>query len=608
MASDRKAETTTAADERHSKVNSNAIPGTVHLVNLDHHVQGKHAKGHQDVILVPAPSDDPDPCLVYSLLLHRSQDPLNWPRRRKHLSLACMCVYTWFAGIANSVVYSVETPLADALGITVGDINAGTGYLFLLCGWGLLFWQPFALQSVFLSPFSAGEPPSHSLLTTIMDKLVPHSNLYMSVPRYGKRPTYLISIAATLGLTMWGPSAASNGQWIAKNVLGGFFSAPIEALPEVSVSNVFFAHERGTFMGVYAFVLAGSNFFAPIICGFINDTLGYQWVFYIPAIFLAFAFVFLFFFLEETNYDRHTLSCVEAKIEAPFQHETPAASPPREKTTIANDTPDSSSAEVGTVLHKKKTYLQKLSLKDRSRPQRMPYRCILSLRLLSWPVIFYAGFSYGIYLIWFNVLNATASLILGGAPYNFSSSMVGLSYLSCLLGVVAAALYTGYLSDWMALKLARRNNGIFEPEHRLWGFALPTLVLPASLILWGVGAAHGVHWFGLIVAMFGTAFCNTAGITLSVNYLVDSYHEISGDGMTTIMLIRDTMSFAIGYGTTPWVESLGYEDCFISAAFVGLAIGAVFLLMTWKGKRLRQMHRTRYWSLVQKHNDMGMMH
>ncbi|GAB1730824.1 hypothetical protein NU195Hw_g1757t1 [Hortaea werneckii] len=555
MASDHEAVIT---DKRPSKINSNAVPGTVQLVDLDHHIQGKHAKGHQDVILVPAPSDDPD-------------DPLNWPRRRKLLSLACMCIYTWFAGIANSVVYSVETPLAEALGITVGDINAGTGYLFLLCGWGLLFWQPFALQ-------------------------------------YGKRPTYLISIAATLALTMWGPYAASNGQWIAKNVLGGFFSAPIEALPEVSVSDVFFAHERGTFMGVYAFVLAGSNFFAPIICGFINDTLGYQWVFYIPAIFLAFAFVFLFFFLEETNYDRHAFGRVEAKNDSPFRHETPEASPASEKIAAENETPDSRSAEVGTVLHRRKTYLQKLSLKDRPRPQRMQYRCVLSLRLLSWPVIFYAGFSYGSYLIWFNVLNATASLILGGAPYNFSSSMVGLSYLSCLLGVIAAALYTGYFSDWMALKLARRNNGIFEPEHRLWGFALPTLVLPASLILWGVGAAHGVHWFGLIVAMFGTAFCNTAGITLSVNYLVDSYHEISGDGMTTVMLIRNTMSFAIGYGITPWVDDLGYEDCFVSAAFVGLAIGAVFLLMTWKGKHLREMHRTRYWDLVQKHIDMDMMH
>ena len=173
MASDHEAVIT---DKRPSKINSNAVPGTVQLVDLDHHIQGKHAKGHQDVILVPAPSDDPDVrsskqpnprpktapiAPTSSLPARRStvtyttspQDPLNWPRRRKLLSLACMCIYTWFAGIANSVVYSVETPLAEALGITVGDINAGTGYLFLLCGWGLLFWQPFALQSVFTSLF-----------------------------------------------------------------------------------------------------------------------------------------------------------------------------------------------------------------------------------------------------------------------------------------------------------------------------------------------------------------------------------------------------------------------------------------------------------------------
>lgn len=37
---------------------------------------------------------------------------------------------------------------------------------------------------------------------------------------------------------MWSPWAGTNGMWIAKNVLGGFFAAPIEALPELSVTDV----------------------------------------------------------------------------------------------------------------------------------------------------------------------------------------------------------------------------------------------------------------------------------------------------------------------------------------------------------------------------------
>lgn len=288
--------------------------------------------------------------------------------------------------------------------------------------------------------------------------------------------------------------------------------------------------------------------------------------------------------------------------------------------------PDTGSIENGQInTYSRRTYAQKLSLKDKPRPQRMPYRILLSFRLISWPVVFYAGFSYGSYLIWFNVLNATASVILGGEPYNFSSSMVGLSYLATLIGVIFGALYTGYVNDWMTLKLTRRNKGIFEPEQRLWGFALTTIVLPASLLLWGVGelidaglskirlltvsgAAHHVHWFGLIVAMLGTAFCNTSGITLSVNYLVDTYHEIGSDGLTSVIIIRNTMSFAIGYGITPWLDNLGYQNCFISAAFVGLAVSAVFLIMTWKGKQFREMYRLKYWTLVRKHVDMGMVH
>lgn len=97
-----------------------AIPGTVHLVDLEGIIRGKHASSSalHDVVLVPAPSSDPD-------------DPLNWSPRRKALSTASLSMYTLMVGIASAAIYSVLEPIADDTGLTLGDLNAGTGYMFL---------------------------------------------------------------------------------------------------------------------------------------------------------------------------------------------------------------------------------------------------------------------------------------------------------------------------------------------------------------------------------------------------------------------------------------------------------------------------------------------
>lgn len=98
------------------------------------------------------------------------------------------------------------------------------------------------------------------------------------------------------------------------------------------------------------------------------------------------------------------------------------------------------------------------------------------------------------------------------------------------------------------VKMARRNNGFMEAEHRLWLF-LPSLILiPFGCILWGVGAYHHVHWFGLVFAMGTISFITTAGSQISISYCIDCYRDLGSEALASVIVVRNTMAFGIGYG------------------------------------------------------------
>lgn len=306
--------------------------------------------------------------------------------------------------------------------------------------------------------------------------------------------------------------------------------------------------------------------------------------------------------MEETNYVRHTAGTPPT---TPGMM-TPAEPADPEKATRVETSTESSTEPT----YKPKTYLDKIKLfqmSDLRKPNELKGMMTRPLIFLTFPVIFYAGFSYGSNLVWFNVLNATASLILGGT-YGFSASMVGLSYVSPLIGVAIGAAYTGWVGDWFVIRKARKNNGIMESEHRLWLFVPSLLLIPFGLILWGVGSAHHVHWFGPIVAMCIIAMTNTFGVQISISYAIDSYRALSGEAMITVIIVRNTMSFAIGYGITPWVTDMGLQNCFITAAFVGLAqVCTIFVMMKY-GKQLRKSSIPRYGKYVEEMAKSGMVH
>ncbi|GBE86769.1 hypothetical protein SCP_1000110 [Sparassis crispa] len=487
------------------------IPGSVYLVDVQEKSSLAHADDNPAVVLHPTPSNDVN-------------DPLNWSKTRKLTQFTCILIYTTAIGIATAALYSILQPISDDTGIPLSTLNAGTGYMFLFLGWGALVNQPLALT-------------------------------------FGKRGIYLVSVIGSIAMCLWVPYVGSNGQWIASKIIQGFLCTPVESLCEVSITDVFFAHERGTYIGIYTLFLFGSNYVAPLISGFIFDGQGWHWVMYWCAI------------INVTNYIRGSS---EADDEVYG----------RSKTKIEL---------VGTPT----TFLQKLAMFNKryasnSMLLTMIYRPLL---LLRFPVVFWAGFQYGSCLVWYNVLNATASLILSGPPYNFRASFVGLAYIAPLVGITIGCLYAGWVGDRLALRYARRTGGVREPEHRLWLMLVSCLLCPGSLILWGVGAAKGVNWFGLVVGM-GMISCSTGiGSSLSLGFALDSYKDLSGEVMMAVIIVRNTLSFAIGYGITPWLH-IGYQNTFISAAFVGLAITMTFLVVIRWGKSWRARSSKAYWAYV----------
>jgi len=64
---------------QHGHIDDTIVPGTVHLVDVGQNMQAKHSKAHQDIVLVPTPSDDPD-------------DPVSPPsavKERDHMLMLC---------------------------------------------------------------------------------------------------------------------------------------------------------------------------------------------------------------------------------------------------------------------------------------------------------------------------------------------------------------------------------------------------------------------------------------------------------------------------------------------------------------------------------------
>jgi MFS family permease len=478
------------------------VPGTVHQVDVSNHVQGlRRSSKHQDIILLPQPSNHPD-------------DPLNWGKWRKYASVLGYNIYTFGVVLMVSCYTPANLQIQEKTGIPVADINTGVGIYFLFIGYSNLIWQSVAIN-------------------------------------YGRRPVLLASFLLVIVQALWQAWCKTTTQWYINRVLMGISAGPVETLIELVVADLHFSHERGFFLSIYVCLLFSGPFLGCIPAGFIADRFGWQWIEYIVSIIGAGLFIWLFFTFEETAFYRPDVVAAESIDEiAKVAKDTEAnvgSTDTMDKvdhSAVAVTGTAGSSDRTSDIVGEPKPYWKRLGVTsgyDSRRNSSVWKNCYLSITLLRFPAIIYSGLLVALSLSWFNVVNGTLPTILGGAPYNFSANIVGIFYVAAVIGVVFGSYFSGQLSDIVAVYMARRNNGVFEPEHRLWVFLIALILHPAGCLLFGVGAAHNVHWVGLA---FGLGlFCATLpmGSSVAYNYIIDSYKEVAGEGLVSVILVRNTI-------------------------------------------------------------------
>lgn len=94
----------------------------------------------------------------------------------------------------------------------------------------------------------------------------------------------------------------------------------------------------------------------------------------------------------------------------------------------------------------------------------------------------------------------------------FSLIYQSLLYLGLIVGtLVSETCCSGTLSDWIVIKLAKRNNGQKDPEMRIW-LAYPAAILTAlGLILWGISVDRNYHW---MVGQVALAMCRSRTVMI----------------------------------------------------------------------------------------------
>jgi Major Facilitator Superfamily len=212
-------------------------------------------------------------------------------------------------------------------------------------------------------------------------------------------------------------------------------------------------------------------------------------------------------------------------------------------------------------------------------------QCILFPNIL-WVVLMNSAV-LGIYV----VMVTEFAGILVAPPYKFPFTSLGFVQGGQIVVSILLVPILGWGGDLLTRVMAKRNNGLSEPENRLIPILLPSVIVIISCIIFGKAGSHPTDWSPwAIITTFNAEFFGFIGIVLiGFTYSLDCYGERAAPILVLICAFRGLASFGISFGVTNFVLKQGYEGSFNVCAIVMGVVSALGFPIFFFGKKIRSM-------------------
>lgn len=223
-----------------------------------------------------------------------------------------------------------------------------------------------------------------------------------------------------------------------------------------------------------------------------------------------------------------------------------------------------------------------------------PLKIVLYLRFPAVLItVYYASITFAsLYL-----LNVSLQTTFSKPPYNFSTTLVGLTYIPSSIGAVTASLVGGKWTDKIMAREATRAGRydekgklMYRPEDRMRENAwIAAFLYPAALIWYGWTAEMGVFWLVPLIATLLFGIGSMLIFAMATTMLTEFMPKKASNGVAVNNFVRNIFSCVGAIIAQPLISAVGNGWLFTGVGVIATASSVVIWAMRRFGPRWRQV-------------------